>query len=137
MVAKSQFEFFDNKKRSNKAPTLTVDKYGRIYFNEAARELLGVKNVKAELYIGYDKANKRIGVTRPHLVKEVDLNPVILNEARNEVGARSFLNYYGINYSKTHHYIYVGKYNNVFMFEHEDLAGVNPNEKLEITQDYD
>lgn len=113
------FEFFDNKKgRYSKKPFVSVDKYGRLSLNSKTREMLQTEGFKIELLVAYDKINKRIGLTRPEVVKVPDAEPMTFDK-RGYGYARNFFDYYRIPYDKTARYYYVGQVNGIYAFQLE------------------
>lgn len=113
------FEVFDNRPFRSGNPTLTIDKFSRLYVNFAAREKLEINPGEISLYIGYDSVNRRIGVAKPSVVRLVDTRPVKFDK-RYYAYVKRFLDQYNIDYSETKRYSYVGNEKGWYMFELED-----------------
>lgn len=117
----SDFEFFDNKPHQKRTPSVTIDTYGRIYLSTSAREMMKINGIKTDLLIGYEKSTKKLGLARPQVVKMEETRPIIIDK-RGYGSIKSFLHYFGIDYSETKRYIYTGKWNGIYMFEKEGDA---------------
>jgi hypothetical protein len=110
-------EFYDGNDARMGGTFVTVDKYGRLCLSAKTRELLGVRNIPAKLYVGYDSANKRIGLAKPDIVRMTDKNPLHFSADKGYAAARGFLAQYKIPHDKSYRYNYVGQENGAHVFE--------------------
>lgn len=109
-------EFYDNRGGRAGTPFVTVDKFGRICLSAKTREMLGCRYVPTKLYVGYDKANKRIGLAKPEVVRLTDTTPMNF-DIRGYGHAGAFLRKYQIPHDKTYRYVHVGKEGGALTFE--------------------
>lgn len=108
------FVFFDAGAGSDK-PFVAVDKFGRLMLSRAARELLGCVDIPAKFYVGYDKANKRIALAKPDVVKLPDTQPASFDK-RGYARIKPFLRDMHIAHDETQRYYYVGMVDGAYAF---------------------
>ncbi len=91
------FELFTNYGRGNK-PKISIRSNGQIGINSGAIHRYNIHEGPVHLF--FDKDSQRIGI---RLVNDADQNTAKLSIRNNNgyIGARAFLDYYGIDYSKT------------------------------------
>lgn len=70
--------------------SITVDKLKRLYLSSEARKLLGV-TAPFKLLVGYDSVNKRLVLTKPEIVKALEVKPFKFDN-RGYAHARGFVN---------------------------------------------
>ena len=108
------------------AITITIDKLRRLYISAEARHLLCVET-PFKLFVGYDKVNKRLVVSRPDLVKLTDVKPFSFDK-RGYSHAKSFVSELMLKESEFPvKYEFVGSDlstypHGVFSFQKEDFA---------------
>lgn len=89
-------------------PYIAVDRQSRLRLSAALRELLGCTDRAIELYIAYDKVNKRIAIAKPDIVRLPNVRPLRFDAARGYASGVGFLKKNRIP-AEAHRYIYVGK----------------------------
>ena len=68
-------------------PTITIDNQRRIYISTEARKLLGLNAPGFRLIFAFDKANQRIVVAKPEVVRAPDVMPFTFDK-RNYAHAK-------------------------------------------------
>ncbi|MBI2842220.1 MAG: hypothetical protein HYX78_02345 [Armatimonadetes bacterium] len=89
------FELFTQYGRGNR-PTCSIRTNGQIGFNRGAIRAFGLRSGFAKLY--FDKERKLIGIQHLGEVRVENSTKVIVKDNNAFVSARSFLDYYGIEY---------------------------------------
>ena len=96
------FEKFIAPKKKGFAPKLSIRRGAQIGVNYGAVEKFGLEKYEyAMLY--YDKENKRIGI-KPSKEKEKGTLRLRIKDKSGSISARSFLEYYSIDYKSKHSY---------------------------------
>lgn len=86
---------------------ITVDKQFRLCLSSGLRKELGFAP-GMELYVGYDAVNKRIGITKPDVVRLVNVRPYRFDQ-RGYTHARRFVLDNNIDNSRAVRYHFDGK----------------------------
>lgn len=114
---------YDNRQAKLDKRYLTIDSQGRIYLNRESQRLLGIEKLSAELYVGYDPVNKRIGLAKPDVVRMTELGTYRFAGDRPYASARNFCKDNGIYPKKgSDRYLYHGKEKDWFTFQLEEYA---------------
>lgn len=116
-------KFFSNDGVRSLKPYVSVDKHGRIYISEGAKEVMNIhdEELPISLYVGYDKINKRIGLARSGELQIEGIKPFKFNGKRLYASVRSFLMANRILPDDgTVKYEYVGNSEGVFVFQLEE-----------------
>lgn len=116
------FEVFSNEGARPKGMAyVTTDKQGRIYINRLAQKNMGISQIPVELYVAYDKVNKRIGLAKPEVVRLTDIHAFTFSGKRAYASAISFLKKNGIMPSrKAQRYFYDGREDGWYTFKLEE-----------------
>lgn len=97
---------------------VTVDRQGRLCLGATVRRELGLSMTQStQLYVSYDKVNKRIGIAKPDVIRLVDVVPFSFDGPRGYSMARNFLKANGISYEWASRYFYEGKENGWYVFK--------------------
>lgn len=106
-------------------PYIATDKYGRLRLSAGLVDMLSTRGMAIKLYVGFDKANKRIALGKPDVVKPTDARPLTFDAAKNYAYAGAFYHKHAIplGYAR---YIYDGKYEGWLMFKREDYVAPDP-----------
>ena len=83
-------------------PKISIRANGQIGFNQGAVEKCNLKNFEF-VVLYFDKDAKRIGM-RPTNEKEDGVCKIQIRDMNGAVGAKSFLDYYSVDYKKTERY---------------------------------
>ncbi|SMO92026.1 hypothetical protein SAMN06264849_11413 [Melghirimyces algeriensis] len=106
------FDVFDasssKKGRPSTNKIVSIDKNKRLYINKPLQMELGCVKIPVNLYVGYDKVNKRIGIAKPDVVRITDKSPIRF-DARGYASARGFIDKHKLPHDKTYHYIFDGR----------------------------
>lgn len=128
MTTKTEFIWISSENPDQKA-FIAVDKQLRLYFNRAAKNMIGDKTyIRPHVYLGYDFANKRITVGVPGVVRPVNVESHRLDK-RGYTSARPFIKSVGLSEADLPlRYEYVGKDHNIdgahaFELINDDRAG--------------
>jgi hypothetical protein len=105
-------------------PFIVTDRFGRFRLSAGLVKLLSAKNAEVRLYVGYDKANKRIALGKADLVNPTDSKPVLFDSKRHYGNVRGFMRKHGIP-EEAIRYVYDGKYEGWLMFKREDFAATD------------
>jgi hypothetical protein len=101
--------------RSSNTAYVTVDKQQRLYLSSDSVKLLQINEYPAQLFVGYDKANKRMVVGKAGIVRVPDVEPFKFDNRRYAY-AKPFVRDIGLTKANLPlRYEYVG----------DDLAGVD------------
>lgn len=99
---------------------VTVDALGRLCLSSALQRELDCVKSPIELYVAYDKVNKRIGLAKPAVVRLTGTNPYKFDR-RSYANAQNFLKANQVAYEGGgQRYIFDGKENGWLTFK---LAG--------------
>jgi len=128
------FEVFDNRPHRQSTPSLTLDKYNRLYLNLLTQQLFGFDKEQGPyfLYVWYDKVNHRIGLANPDIVKLIDTRPFKFDK-RFYTSFKKLVEYYRIDTDITKRYIHVGKDSigrHVFELEGYDAPDASGQEEM-------
>jgi hypothetical protein len=121
MTNKLEIDVWSNSGGRTGDPYIATDKFGRFRMSSGLVELLSVDGQAIKLYVGYDKANKRIALGKPDVVKPTDANPVNFDAGRHYGNARGFFEKHQLprDFAK---YVYDGKYEGWLMFKLDEYT---------------
>jgi hypothetical protein len=101
--------------RSSNTAYVTVDKQQRLYLSADAAKLIDIRSWPEKLFVGYDKANKRMVIGKATIVKVPDVEPFKF-DARRYAYAKPFVKDLALSASDLPlRYEYVG----------DDLTGID------------
>lgn len=60
-------------------PYITIDNQQRLYLSAGARKTIGV-DTRSRIIVGYDKANKRVVIAKPEVVRVPNIRPFLLDK---------------------------------------------------------
>lgn len=120
-MPKHNFEFFSSDVKT-RAPSITVDRQGRIKLSASFREMIKAKDVPVKMYVGYDKIHDRFALAPPDTeLDKAGKRPYTFDKNRGYANAKALLEYFRIPYKdKARRYIYVDRHNGAYVFAHED-----------------
>lgn len=121
MSDKIEIDVWANRNGRNGEAFISTDKFGRVRLSAAVVEMLSAKDAAIKLYVGYDKANKRIALGKPDVVRPTDSNPVTFDAGRHYGFARGFFVKHGIPLDLGK-YVYDGKYEGWLLFKRDDYV---------------
>ncbi|MGF9711646.1 hypothetical protein [Paenibacillus naphthalenovorans] len=102
-------------------PYLTSDKFGRFRMSAGLVEMVGAKDTAISVFIAYDKANKRVALGKPGVVKPTDSKPVTFDRGRHYGNVRGFMRKHQLPFESVQ-YVYDGKYDGWMMFRRADYV---------------
>lgn len=100
-------------------PYVATDKHGRLRLSAGLVDMLSARGMPVKLYVGFDKANKRIALGKPDVVRPTDANPLTFDANKYYAYAGGFYQQHGIPFGPAR-YVYDGKYEGWLMFRRED-----------------
>jgi hypothetical protein len=118
MPPKVEIEVWANDGARSGEPYVSTDVHGRLRLSAGLIDMLSCRDMPIKLYIGYDKANKRIALGKEDVIKAPDANPVLFDRTRHYGWARRFYDKFGIP-AETARYYFDGKYQGWLMFKRE------------------
>ncbi|MDP5273208.1 hypothetical protein [Chengkuizengella axinellae] len=80
--------------------------------------MFGCSDSSIKLFVAYDKANNRIALGKPGIVKPTDANPVNFDAGRHYAALRQFYDKHNLP-NEPNRYVYDGDYQGWHMFKHE------------------
>lgn len=101
------FEIYDNRGSRSGEKFIAVDNQARLYLSSSLQRELGCVGREIELYVAYDKVNKRIAIAKPDIVRQTGVNPMRFDANRSYASARGFLRHNQIP-AQPHRYYYDG-----------------------------
>lgn len=87
------FEIYDNRGSRSGEKFIAVDNQARLYLSSGLQDELGCRGREIELYVAYDKVNKRIAIAKPDVVRLTGVNPMRFDANRSYASARGFLHH--------------------------------------------
>ena len=102
------FEIYDNRANRGSDMFIAVDSQSRLYLSQALQRELGCIGLPIELYLAYDKINKRIAIAKPDIVRLTNVRPFRFDGDRHYANAGNFLRDNRIP-ARHHRYYYDGR----------------------------
>jgi hypothetical protein len=97
-------------------PYVATDRHGRLRLSSATVSMLSARGVGIKLYVGYDKANRRIALGKPDVVKPTDAQPLSFDKSRHYANISAFMKRHQLPFESVK-YVYDGKYEGWLMFK--------------------
>lgn len=126
-------EWFDNRPRAG-GTFVSVDRQQRLHISSDARRLLGVtEGLPLEVFLGYDKVNKRIAVGKPDIVRVNDSRPFRFDGKRYYAHGKSFIEEHQLPFDRAYRYYYDGKdaVTGALLFKLEDYSAPDAHNRTE------
>lgn len=123
-MAKVEIEVYANSGARAGAQFLATDAFGRLRMSAGLVEKLSVRGEACSLYLAFDKANKRIMLGKPGVVKPTDARPVKFDRTRHYAQVRPFFLHNQIPLNRAR-YVDDGEWNGWMTFRREDFEAAD------------
>ncbi|AXF40945.1 hypothetical protein SCOTTIE_82 [Paenibacillus phage Scottie] len=118
-MPKIEIEVWANDSAYVGEPYVSTDLHGRLRLSSGLVEKLSCRDMPIKLYIGYDKANRRIALGKWEIIKAPSANPVQFDRNRHYAYVKRYYDKFGIPVENARYY-YDGDYQGWMLFKRKD-----------------